>query len=246
MTFSGKIALVTGGTSGIGLATVEKLIAAGAYVIAVGRAPDHLATARAAMGPRGEALSCDLASPDDIARMMDGVRTRHGRIDLLVVNAGVSDVPAIGDLTPADYDRLVDINCRGATFTFVHALPLFADGAAVVFTGSVSGRKGQPGDPLYAASKGFVRAFVRSAGTDRDLLKRRIRVNVVSPGPIATPLTRNATDDAEARVWVEGMIPMNRWGEPGEVADAILFLLSDAARFTTGADLTVDGGMAHA
>jgi NAD(P)-dependent dehydrogenase (short-subunit alcohol dehydrogenase family) len=116
----------------------------------------------------------------------------------------------------------------GATFTFVHALPLFADGAAVVFTGSVSGRRGQPGS-VYAASQGFVRAFVRRAGTDRDLLKWRIRVNVVSPGPIATPLTRNATDDAEARVWVEGMIPMNRWGEPGEVADAILFLLSDAA-----------------
>jgi NAD(P)-dependent dehydrogenase (short-subunit alcohol dehydrogenase family) len=146
---------------------------------------------------------------------MDQVRGRHGRLDVLVVNAGVSSAPAISDLDLDHYDALMDVNCRGATFTFVHALPLLAEGAPVVFVGSVGGRKGQPGDALYAGSKGFVRAFARSAGTDPTLLARGIRVNVVSPGPIETPLTHAATADPEVRV-------------------------------TTGSEITVDGGMAHA
>lgn len=164
---------------------------------------------------------------------------------MVVVNAGVSDAPEIAELTLDAYARLMDVNCRGATFTFVHALPLLADGASVVFVGSVAGRKGQPGDPLYAGSKGFVRAFARAAGTDPEILARGIRINVVSPGPIETPLTRAATEDDAARTYVEGMIPMRRWGRPEEVAEAILFLASAASSFTTGADITVDGGMSH-
>ncbi|MDO6415393.1 SDR family oxidoreductase [Sphingomonas sp. BIUV-7] len=246
MDFSGKIALVTGGTSGIGLATAAKLAQAGATVIAIGRNPERLATAESVVSRNGETIACDISSPSEIVFLMSHVKARWGRLDVLAINAGISDAPAIGDLTPATYNALMDINCRGATFTFVHALPLLAEGAAVVFTGSVGGRKGQPGDPLYAGSKGFIRAFVRSAGTDRALLKRGIRVNVVSPGPIATPLTSEATQDEAALHWIEDMIPMGRWGLADEVADAILFLASDAARFTTGAELTVDGGMAHA
>lgn len=116
----------------------------------------------------------------------------------------------------------------------------------MVFVGSVAGRKGQPGDALYAGSKGFIRAFVRSAGTDPKLLARRIRVNVVSPGPIDTPLSRDAVANPDARAYVENIVPMHRWGRAEEVARAIAFFASDASSFTTGAELTVDGGFAHA
>jgi NAD(P)-dependent dehydrogenase (short-subunit alcohol dehydrogenase family) len=167
-------------------------------------------------------------------------------LDILVVNAGVSNAPPLHALSPQAYDALMDVNCKGAVFTFVSALPLLADGAAVIFVGSVAGRKGQPGDALYAGSKGFIRAFARNAGTDPDLLRRRIRVNMVAPGPIDTALTAAATSDPAISAYVEGLVPMQRWGRPEEVADAILFLASDASRFTTGAEITVDGGMAHA
>ena len=178
---------------------------------------------------------------------MADVQRRHGRLDVLVVSAGVSNAPAIAELDLVRYSALMDVNVKGATFTFVRALPLLADGASVVFIGSVGGRKGQPGDPLYAGSKAFVRAFARSAGTDPELLRRKIRVNCVSPGPIETPLTHEATDNPEVRAYVEErLVPMKRWGRAEEVAEAVLFLASNAASFTTGAELTVDGGMAHA
>jgi NAD(P)-dependent dehydrogenase (short-subunit alcohol dehydrogenase family) len=246
MRMDGKIALITGASSGIGLAAMRQLAKAGATVIGTGRDVGRLQEALAADGIAGAAMPCDVRDTDDIARLVARVGAEYGRIDVLLANAGVSDAPPIGKLTPKGYSTLMDVNCRGATFTFVHALPLLADGASVVFTGSVAGRKGQPGDPLYAGSKGFIRAFARSAGTDRDLLSRRIRVNVVSPGPIETPMTRKATENEDIRAWVAGLVPMGRWGQADEVAEAILFLASDAARFITGTDLTVDGGMSHA
>jgi NAD(P)-dependent dehydrogenase (short-subunit alcohol dehydrogenase family) len=246
MRFDGRIALVTGGTSGIGLATARRLAEAGAQVVVTGRDGDRLDRAGASLGVRAEALAADLAVPDDIVGLMTELKARHGRLDVLVVNAGVSHAPAIGELDMAAYDRLMDVNCRGAAFTFVHALPLLADGASVVFVGSVAGRKGQPGDALYAGSKGFIRAFARNLGTDPALLRRRIRVNVVTPGPIDTPMTAGAVSDRAVSAYVEGLIPLGRWGRAEEVAEAILFLASEAASFTTGAEITVDGGMAHA
>jgi NAD(P)-dependent dehydrogenase (short-subunit alcohol dehydrogenase family) len=245
MTLDGKVALVTGATSGIGFAAAERLAQAGACVVATGRSASGLDKLREMLGRRGEALGCDVSDPTAIAALMKSIGTSRHQVDILVVNAGVSNAPAIGELTPDAYDSLMDVNCRGAVFSFVHALPLLAVGASVVFVGSVAASKGQPGDPLYAGSKGFIRAFARSAGTDPETLARGIRVNVVSPGPIETPLNRAATDDADARAYVEGLIPMHRWGRPEEVAEAILFLASGASRFTTGAEITVDGGMAH-
>jgi NAD(P)-dependent dehydrogenase (short-subunit alcohol dehydrogenase family) len=245
-TLAGKVALITGATSGIGLATARRMVSLGARVMIVGREGERLQQAAQSLGVTAEAIAADVSDPESIRRLMNRVQAHQQHLDILVVNAGVSDAPEIDQLTPQSYDTLMDINCKGATFTFVHARPLLADGAAVVFTGSVAGRKGQPGDALYAGSKGFIRAFARTLGTDPELLRRRIRVNVVTPGPIDTPLTHAATSNPEVRAYVENMVPMGRWGRAEEVAEAILFLASAASSFTTGAELTVDGGMSHA
>ncbi|WP_394846431.1 SDR family oxidoreductase [Pendulispora brunnea] len=245
MQLSGKIALVTGGTSGIGAAAVRRLASEGARVIVVGREGPRLRPSGVPI-ERTEPIAADVTDPDAIARLMSEVKTRHGRLDVLVINAGVATAPPIQELAPASYEALMGVNCKGAVFTFVHALPLLAEGASVIFVGSVAARKGQPGDALYAGSKGFLRAFARNAGTDPDLLQRRIRVNVVTPGPIDTPLSAAATADPQVRAYVERLIPMGRWGKAEEVAEAILFLGSPASSFTTGAEITVDGGMSHA
>jgi NAD(P)-dependent dehydrogenase (short-subunit alcohol dehydrogenase family) len=241
----GRIAPVTGASSGIGRATALWLAEAGAQVIVVGGDTSRLEAIGGEMGKRGEVHVADVAQPNQIADLMADITDHHGRLDILVVNAGVSKAPDIGALDLAAYDHLMDVNVKGAVFTFVHALPLLAEGGSVVFVGSVAGRKGQPGDALYAGSKGFIRAFARNAGTTPELMARRIRINVVSPGPIETLLTEAATGSPEIRAYVEGLIPMRRWGRAEEVAEAILFLASPAAAFTTGADLTVDGGLAH-
>lgn len=243
--FAGKVALVTGASSGIGLATAAALAAAGAQVVATGRDEARLRRLAGDFSPGVDPQVADISRPDEIEGLMRSIAERHGRLDILVVNAGVSNAPEVGDLDLSAYDRLMDVNVKGAVFTFVKALPLLAESAAVVFVGSAAARKGHLGDALYAGSKGFIRSFARNAGTDPELMARRIRVNVVSPGPIETPLTEEAVSQPEIRTHVEQMIPLRRWGHAEEVADAILFLASPAAAFTTGADLTVDGGLSH-
>jgi NAD(P)-dependent dehydrogenase (short-subunit alcohol dehydrogenase family) len=242
---AGRVIAVTGATSGIGRETALRLAGTGAFVVAVGRDAERAATLALALGESGCAIVGDLAKPEEIDRVMKEIAFRYRRLDGLVINAGVSLPAPLDDLDVASYDRLIDINVKGAAFSFARALPLLAQGASCVFVGSVAGSKGQPGDALYAGSKGFIRAFARNLGTSPELMQRGIRVNVVSPGPIETPLTAAATGNPAIREYVEGLIPMNRWGRASEVANAILFLLSDEASFTTGAEITVDGGMAH-
>jgi NAD(P)-dependent dehydrogenase (short-subunit alcohol dehydrogenase family) len=241
-----RIVLVTGATSGIGRETALKLVSAGAYVIAIGRDRKRASSLSAELGSAGECIVADVSQPREIDRAMDEIGSRHPHLHGLVINAGVALQTGIDALNLEAYDQLMDVNVKGATFTFARSLPLLAQGASCVFVGSIAGSKGQPGDALYAGSKGFIRAFARNLGTSPDLIQRGIRVNVVSPGPIETPLTAAATATPSIREYVEGIIPMHRWGRAAEVADAILFLLSDASSFTTGAELTVDGGMAHA
>ncbi len=176
MRFSGKIALVVGGTSGIGLSTVRRLGDEGAHVIALGRRRAEL----------GEPLVADVARPYDLARAMSEIRARHGRLDVLVIAAGVSNAPEVDRLDVAAYDALMDVNCRGATFAFVHALPILSRGAAVVFVGSVGGRKGQPGDPLYAATKAFIRGSSAAPGPRPRFWPAASGSTALPPGP-STP-----------------------------------------------------------
>lgn len=246
MRLEGKTAVITGGSSGIGLAAAQLFVEAGAEVAIIGRGQARLDNAIRCLGDRARAYAADVARPDAVAATMYEIGRQFDRVDILFANAGVSETPALDKLTEADFDALVGINLKGVVFAVRHALPLLRDGASIILTGSVAAGKGRPGGPLYAASKGAVRAFGRTLAMDTDLLARRIRINVVTPGATATPLTAAATSDREICGTVAAMIPMGRWGKPREVAEAALFLASDAASYITGAEITVDGGWAHA
>ncbi|MDT7742816.1 MAG: hypothetical protein QOE59_1894 [Actinomycetota bacterium] len=249
MEWTGRVAVVTGGSSGIGWATAAALSARGAAVVIVGRDGGRLETARAAMPGPGEVttVAADLRDEDDVDRLVATVGARDGHVDLLFANAGVSDAPPLAETTRADVDRLLDTNVRSVFTTIVRGLPLMARGGAVVATSSVAEAKGRPADPLYAASKAAVRSLVRTLALDDDVLSRGVRVNAVTPGCIATPLTDQ--DDAESQAaidaWVADAVPMGRWGRPEEVAQAVLFLGGDEAAYVTGSEILVDGGLAQ-
>jgi NAD(P)-dependent dehydrogenase (short-subunit alcohol dehydrogenase family) len=180
--FAGRVALVTGASSGIGRATALRLAKAGARVVAVARDEARLGGVVHDLGESGEGLVADLTCPGQIVELMTRIAACHGRLDILVINAGVSNAPDIGDLDPVAYDRLMDVNVKGAVFTFARALPLLAEGASVVFVGSVAGRGGQPGDPLYAGSKGFIRALIMVAGLVRPEFVIEIEAIAAAPG----------------------------------------------------------------
>jgi NAD(P)-dependent dehydrogenase (short-subunit alcohol dehydrogenase family) len=244
----GKIALVTGGTSGIGLATAQAFAQAGAKVYITGRRATELDKAVAAIGGETVGVQADSGKAQDLERLFARIKAQSGRIDVLFVNAGGGSMLPLGAITEAQYQDTFDRNVKGALFTVQGALPLLADGASVILTSSVTSITGTPAFSVYSASKAAVRNFVRSWVLD--LKGRGIRVNAVSPGPIRTPgLVELAGPEASAQQglldYMASQVPLGRVGEPEEIAKAVLFLASDDASFVNGTELFVDGGMAQ-
>lgn len=238
---SGKIAVVTGGNSGIGVAVARRFQNEGAKVIITGRRQAALDAAVADLGPDVTAVQGDVTSAADLDRLAATIRNSHGRLDSLVVNSGVAEPAALTEITPAHFDKIFDINVRAALFTVQALLPLMADGGSIVLVGSIAGFIGTPSYTAYGASKAAIRSFARTWA--KELAPRGIRVNTLSPGPIDTPIFDNAPD--ELREAITQMIPLARFGRPEEAAAAALFLASSESSFMTGAELCVDGGMAQ-
>ena len=233
----GKLAVITGGTSGIGLATAKLFVKEGAYVFITGRRQRELDAAVQAIGRNVTGVQGDVARLADLDRLYEAVKTK-GRIDVVFANAGVAEFAPLGKITEEHFDKLFNTNVKGTLFTVQKALPLLNDGGSIILNGSVGSVKGTPAFGVYGATKAALRSFVRTWTSD--LKDRHIRSNVVSPGPTDTPIVDGQPADAIARI--VSTIPMGRMGEPEEIAKAALFLASDDSSFITGIELFVDGG----
>ncbi|HWU04212.1 MAG TPA: glucose 1-dehydrogenase [Novosphingobium sp.] len=243
--FSNKVVVVTGGTSGIGLATARAFAQAGAAVFITGRRQDALDVAVKAIGGRVTGVRGDMANLADIDRLYDAVQQQHGAIDVLFANAGGGEFAPLGAISEAHYQDTFDTNVKGVLFTVQKALPLLRDGASVVLTASTVSISGTPAFSIYSATKAAVRSFARN--WILDLKDRRIRVNAISPGLTDTPgVTHLFGENAQGtKDYIVGSIPAGRIGQPAEIANAVLFLASDDASFINGVELFVDGGMAQ-
>jgi NAD(P)-dependent dehydrogenase (short-subunit alcohol dehydrogenase family) len=244
--FTNKVVLVIGGNSGIGRAAAQGYAQEGAQVVITGRDPKTLADVEREIGSAALAIRSDVADLASLDAVMEKVRERHGRIDVLFVNAGIGTFAPIPQVTPEVWDEVHNVNLRGCFFAAQKALPLMQRGGAIVFTGSIGSVLAAPGNAIYAAAKAGLRAVTRIFAVE--LVGQGIRVNMVSPGPTETPLiNRNIGMDAAAvdalRQMMIANTPMKRMGEPQEIARAVLFLSSDEASFITGVDLFVDGGV---
>jgi NAD(P)-dependent dehydrogenase (short-subunit alcohol dehydrogenase family) len=233
----GKLAVVTGGTTGIGFATAKRFVDEGAYVFITGRRQKELDEAVKTIGRGVAAVQGDVAKLQDLDRLYETVKAK-GKIDVLVANAGIGEFASLASLTEAHFDKLFDLNVKGTLFTVQKALPLMNDGGSIILVGSVASVKGTASFGTYGATKAAVRNLVRA--WTMELKDRRIRSNVLSPGPIKTPLVDLQPPEAIARI--VATIPMGRMGEPDEVAKAAVFLASDDSSFVTGIELFVDGG----
>ncbi len=243
----GKIAVITGGNSGIGLATAQRLANEGAHVFITGRRQSELDAAVKRIGKNVTAVQGDVANLADLDRLYAAIKQQKGRIDILFANAGLGDFAPLGSITEAHYDKTFDVNVKGVLFTVQKALPLLVDGASVILNASIVSIKGMPAFSVYSATKAALRSFARSWTVD--LKDRKIRVNVVSPGPIETPaidrLGQIVGDTAQLKAGLISGVPMGRMGTSDEIAKAVSFLASDDASFITGIELFVDGGMAQ-
>jgi NAD(P)-dependent dehydrogenase (short-subunit alcohol dehydrogenase family) len=237
---AGKVAVITGGSTGIGLAAAQLFVEEGANVFITGRRQKELDEAVKAIGRNVTGVRGDVARPADLDRLYETVGAK-GRIDVVFANAGVAEFAPLGSITEQHFDKLFNINVRGTLFTVQKALPLLNDGGSIILTGSVAGSKGNPAFGVYGATKAAIRNFVRAWTVE--LKDRRIRSNVLSPGPTDTPIVDQLPADAIERI--VSTIPMGRMGEANEIARAALFLASDDSSFVTGIELFVDGGRAQ-
>ena len=242
--FQDKVVVVTGGTSGIGLATAKAFAQEGASVFITGRRQDALDVAVKAIGGRVTGVRGDMAKLADIDRLYDAVQQKHSQIDVVFANAGGGEFAPLGAISEEHFDSTFDTNVKGVLFTVQKALPLLRDGGAVVLTGSTTGISGTPAFSVYSATKAAVRNFARNWIVD--LKDRRIRVNVVSPGVTETAglneLFGGGDQAKGTKDFLAGLIPAGRIGQPEEIAKAVLFLASDEASFVNGVELFVDGG----
>jgi len=243
----GKIALVTGANSGIGLATAKSFVTEGAYVYITGRRDSELARAAAAIASNVTAVPGDVSKPADLDRLFVQIQREKGRLDIVFANAGVAKFAPLGTITEEFYDSIFDVNVKGLLFTVQKALPLMPEGGSIIVNASVVASKGLPANSVYSATKAAVRSFARTWTTD--LKSRRIRVNAVSPGSIDTPglndLLASSEVGEQRRKAITNAVPLGRFGTPDEIAKAVVFLASDDASYVTGAELFVDGGFAQ-
>lgn len=243
----GKIALITGGNSGIGLATAKRFVAEGAFVFITGRNQSKLDEAVREIGSNVTAVQGDVANLNDLDRLFARIQKEKGRLDIVFANAGVFTYRPLDAIDEEHYDTIFDSNVKGLLFTVKKALPLLPEGASVVLNGSIVGSKGLASNSVYSATKAAVRSFARTWTTD--LKSRRIRVNVVSPGPIDTPALQDlfsSSDTGRQRMAnISNIVPMGRLGTADEIAKAVVFLASDDSSYITGIELFVDGGRAQ-
>jgi NAD(P)-dependent dehydrogenase (short-subunit alcohol dehydrogenase family) len=242
---AGKVALITGGSSGIGLATAKRLVSEGAKVIVTGRRKDALEAAAKEIGHGALALQADAGKLADLDRLYTQIKEQYGHLDILFANAGSGEFALLEQVTEDHFDRTFNTNVKGVLFTVQKALPLMPDGAAIILNASIVSVKGMPAFGVYSATKAAVRSFART--WTNELKGRQIRVNVVSPGPIETPVFDGLTGSQEAakelKVGLASQVPLGRMGDPDEIAKVVVFLASDDASYVAGVELFVDGGM---
>ena len=243
----GKVALITGGSSGIGLATARRFVNEGAYVFITGRRGAEVDAAVAEIGRNLTGVQGDVSNLGDLDRLYAHIKREKGTLDVVFANAGVAKYAPLGLITEELYDSIFDINVKGLVFTVQKALPLLPDGASIILNASIVGSKGLPSNSVYSATKAAVRSFARTWTTD--LKDRRIRVNAVSPGSIDTPGLSGllaSSDAGQQRLKnISNAVPLGRLGTPDEIAKAVVFLASDDSSYVTGTELFVDGGFAQ-
>jgi NAD(P)-dependent dehydrogenase (short-subunit alcohol dehydrogenase family) len=243
----GKVAVVTGGNSGIGLATAKRFVEEGAYVFITGRRQSELDAAVKEIGKNVTCVQGDVSRLPDLDRLYATVKQQKGRVDILFANAGGGEFAPLGSITEEHFDKTFNSNVKGLLFSVQKALPLFSDGGSIILNASIVSMKGTPALSVYSATKAAVRSFARSWTVD--LKDRRIRVNAVSPGPIDTPglasLGSNAEENEKFRAAMVAGVPMGRMGSSDEIAKAVSFLASDESSYVTGIELFVDGGTAQ-
>jgi NAD(P)-dependent dehydrogenase (short-subunit alcohol dehydrogenase family) len=243
----GKIALVTGGSTGIGLATGQRFVKEGAYVYITGRRQPELDAAVKTIGKNVAAVRADASSLADLDKLFAQIKQEKGRLDILFANAGGGSFAPLGSITEEHYDQTFNKNVKGLLFTVQKALPLIPEGGSIILNASIVSIKGMAAFSVYSATKAAVRSFARSWTTD--LKDRKIRVNVISPGPIETPGVDGLAQTEEQRkglyAQLSSIVPLGRVGQPDEIAKAAVFLASDDASFVAGIELFVDGGAAQ-